>query len=62
MYFLRLGQRSFDIAQVFTPILPSPSYAYGGTCSTPMIGRAISHYRVLNALGSGGMGIVYLAD
>ena len=27
-----------------------------------MIGRAVSHYRVLSSLGSGGMGVVYLAE
>src|SRR5688572_30379395 len=27
-----------------------------------MIGRSISHYTVLSALGSGGMGVVYLAE
>jgi serine/threonine protein kinase len=27
-----------------------------------MIGRAVSHYRVLSPLGSGGMGVVYLAE
>ena len=27
-----------------------------------MIGREISHYRVLDKLGKGGMGVVYLAE